>query len=108
MIVCIILAVAALIFLVVAIYLSKHTHEINREIDEINFKNQRKKEELEQEVKDLEKILNLCTKNVEQSRLSFENYCNTLDIYYGIKENEFDAKIRALALEFEQKKENHS
>lgn len=108
MIVCIILAVAALIFLVVAIYLSKHTHEINREIDEINFKKQRKKEELEQEVKDLEKVLNLCTKNVEQSKLSFESYCNTLDLYYEIKENEFDAKVRALILEFEQKKETHN
>lgn len=103
----IILIVAAIIFFGIALYLTAKTHRINHAVDEENIKKERHKEQLEEEIKELERILNLYTKNVEQSQMSFENYCDVLDLYYQIKENEFDAKIRALVLELEQKKENN-
>ena len=102
----IILIVAAIIFFGIALYLTAQTHKINHLVDEENIKKERYKEHLEEEIKELERILNLYTKNVEQSQMSFENYCDVLDLSYQIKENEFDAKVRALALELEQKKEN--
>ena len=102
----IILIVAAIIFFGIALYLTTQRHKINHLIDEENIKKERYKEHLEEEIKELERILNLYTKNVEQSQMSFENYCDVLDLSYQIKENEFDAKVRALALELEQKTEN--
>ena len=102
----IILIVAAIVFFGMALYLTTQTHKINHLVDEENVKKERYKEHLEEEIKELERILNLYSKNVEQSQISFENYCDILDLSYQIKENEFDAKVRALALKLEQKKEN--
>jgi hypothetical protein len=102
----IILIVAAIVFFGIALYLTTERHKINHLIDEENIKKERYKEYLDAEIQEAERILNLYTKNVEQSQMSCENYCDVLDFSYQIKENEFDAKVRALALELEQKKEN--
>ena len=74
----IILIVAAIIFFGIALYLTTQTHKINHLADEENIKKERYKEYLEEEIKELERVLNLYTKNVEQSQMSFENYCDII------------------------------
>ncbi len=113
--------VGGAIFFVLAIRKSKQTKSVNKAVaaenKELEKRNLELKHELlnlgEQRVLHLETLENITvqsyqiTKRIEEQKqevqTAFENYCEVLDTYYLIKENEHDLRISALKKDYERK-----
>lgn len=101
----------ALIFFGFALWLSVQRHQINHAIDEENIKkkeeNIRLKEEAlrlgEQVAARWEELSAITEKERTEMQRAFNSYCEVLDTYYDLAENEHDARIRALNEEYKHK-----
>lgn len=115
--------VFALIFFGYALWLSVQRHKINHEIDvqnrqwaekneELKLENLRLGEEAAQRYGELANITEqerIILQRIEEQKTevqkSFENYCEVLDSYYNLKENEHDSRIRSLQSDYERRNE---
>lgn len=120
----IICLIISFIFFVTALCLTITRHKINYEIDtqnrkweetneQLKLENLRLKEETANRWGELVKITEqerLIVEKIEKEnnkvQKAFENYCDTLDLYYQVKEHEHDAQIKLLQTNFEHQKEN--
>ena len=111
-IVSIVLLIVAAVFFIFTVCISKNYHEINYEIDthnrELEEESLRLKEEIADKYGELASITEqerLVLQRIENQnkevQKSFENYCDVLDSYYDLKENEYDTRLRSLQSDFE-------
>lgn len=115
--------VISIFFFVFAFKLNNKRNKINNEINLQNKEWEKRNEELKLEnlklgeesarrhgelaslaEQELQIVRKIEGQNIEVQK-AFENYCEILDTYYDLKENEFDTRMRALQGDFESRTE---
>ena len=109
MIVGIILAVIGIATLIFGIVLINHSIQVDNKTKELNSSIEKENKLLERQKLLLEKDVELYQKRKkeleEESELSFEKYCDILEISYLAKDNEYDAKINNLYATYQREVE---
>lgn len=105
------LFVLSVIFFLFSIIICKNHHDINYEIDirnrELEEENLKLNEEIVEKLDKLASlseqeslILKKITEENNEVQKAFENYCEILDSYYDLKENEHNLRLSSLKSEF--------